>query len=176
MKIMTEASLSQEGLYLPEEEDEGFSVNERPTSSDVEAEEFAGETEKPKIGIARILSVEGMIFLPMAVILDLVSIALICFGLDDFGITDIIGIIFIGGWVLFRSFFKFSDLDVEAPARIGKAAAEKRQQRKEIVQTIKQTVKTSKTPIKAICFIGELIPYIGALPFWTFLVYDELGK
>jgi len=176
LKIMAEASLSQEGLYPPEEEKEDFSANEQSASSDVQTEEFSREVEQPKIGIARILSVEGMIFLPIAVILDLVGIFLICFGLDDFGITDIIGIVFIGGWVLARSFFRSSGADIEAPSRIGKAAAEKRQQQKEIVQTVKKTVKTSKTPIKALCFIGELIPYIGALPFWIFLVYDELGK
>ncbi|MFA5087020.1 MAG: hypothetical protein WC470_01810 [Candidatus Paceibacterota bacterium] len=47
------------------------------------------------------LSPEVMILLPFFAALDLIGLGLICFGLDDFGITDTLGITIGGGYVLF---------------------------------------------------------------------------
>jgi len=96
-------------------------------------------------------SPETLLMLPLAVGIDLVSIILICFGLDDFGLLDIIGIVFIGGWLFFRK---------------GKIVEKKKGFLKRIF-----TGKFSKflTPI-----FGEGIPYLGILPFWTLSVYYNL--
>jgi hypothetical protein len=95
------------------------------------------------------LSPETLFMLPLAVVIDLVGIILICFGLDDVGITDAIGAIFIGGWLLIRR----GKLEVKVSKK-----------------DTKTLVRFGKT------FIGELIPYLGALPFWTITVVGILGE
>src|SRR4030042_2150928 len=60
----------------------------------------------PKSSLEVFFSPEGLIILPLAVVLDLVGIILVCFALDDFFITDIIGFATIGAWSFFRSQIK----------------------------------------------------------------------
>lgn len=109
-------------------------------------------------GIAALFGPEGMIMMPIAIILDLVGIILIIFGLDDFFITDIIGIIFISTWMFIRSGA------VAVPERM-----QKRTQGR--VANLFRGSKWRKflTPV-----IGELIPYVGAFPCWTLAVYYEI--
>lgn len=120
-----------------------------------EPEEDSVEARINKVG--NLLSVEGVIMLPLAVFFDLISIILLIFALDDFGILDIFATILFCGWMFSRS------QTIAAPQRISQKAE----------GTIKKVFrgKWSKflTPI-----IGEVIPYVGALPFWTLAVYYEL--
>lgn len=48
----------------------------------------------------------GLIIFPLALVLDLVGLILLCFGLDDFWIADAIGLIFIGGFMIFDVVFQ----------------------------------------------------------------------
>lgn len=112
------------------------------------------------------LSPEALIMLPLAALLDLVGIILLCFALDDFFITDIIGWLTIGVWSYFRSQIKGEPSVTEMP-RLG--------EKKEITKKMTQNKKAGKTAKwgKRLKFL-EFIPYVGALPFWTVSVYFEL--
>ncbi len=48
----------------------------------------------------------GLIIFPLALILDLVGLILLCFGLDDFWIADAVGLVFIGGFMIFDVIFQ----------------------------------------------------------------------
>jgi len=126
--------------------------------------------------IGNFLSPEALIMLPLAITLDTVGIILVCFALDDFFITDIIGWATLGVWSAFRSQTKGSGSTIERPD-IG----ERKEQAQELKQ--KQTpkeIKATKTTkaakwAKWIRFL-EFVPYLGALPFWTistFLILKE---
>ncbi|HNY36236.1 MAG TPA: hypothetical protein PLD14_00930 [Candidatus Pacearchaeota archaeon] len=101
---------------------------------------------------------ETFFMLPFALMLDLIGIILIFFGLDDFGITDIIGIAFINTWLLLR----------------GKKALHK-QGKKGAINGIKNAF-TGKTSKFFTASILELIPYLGCLPFWTLSVLYNLEE
>lgn len=89
---------------------------------------------------------DELMMLFVAIVLDLGSILLLLFALDDFGILDACGWIIIGVWV----FNKTGSM----PSRKGKNMGSKITGR----------------------FIGvgifEIIPYLGALPTWTLFVYS----
>jgi hypothetical protein len=93
-------------------------------------------------------SPETMIMLLFAVIIDCIGIALICFGLDDVGITDTVAMIFIGSWLLFRK---------GVNVKLGK---------KDAIRGARFLGAT----------IAEYIPYVGALPFWTGSVLLTLNE
>lgn len=101
---------------------------------------------------------ETFFMLPFALGLDLIGIIIVCFGLDDFGITDVIGIGFINAWLMLR----------------GKQVVHQ-QGKKGVINSAKKlfTGRTSKF------FAGpflELIPYLGCLPFWTISVIFNLQE
>ena len=118
-------------------------------------------------------SPEAVAMLPLAILIDAIGIALLCFGSDDFFITDIIGLLFIGGWSYFRSMVKGGTQETEMPTLGGKKGA---------VKTAKQTQRATKVMkwtkrlkwLRPLCVVGEIIPYTGWLPFWTVFVYFEL--
>lgn len=89
---------------------------------------------------------ELIFMLPFALFVDGIGVVLILVGLDDLGILDIIGIAVIGSWIFARTGFKVK-ISGKGKNRIFKFAG------------------TS---------IGEIIPYFGALPFWTLLVLSTL--
>jgi len=127
-------------------------------------EQIPRETAGPKetVGpssvdrVSRFFSPEAVVVFPLAILLDLIGLILICFGLDDFGVTDIIGIIFIGGWALFRS----QTLKMTAGAEKTIAKASKRAKRLKW--------------LRPLAIIAECVPYVGAAPCWTILVFTEL--
>jgi hypothetical protein len=128
------------------------------------------------------LSPEALVFLPLALLLDLVGIILIIFALDDFFITDIIGFATIGTWSWFRSQIKNQGetSSIEMPDR-----EERKNQAQQIKQAPKEaeTTKVSKTAKtsrmakwgKWLKFL-EFVPYLGVLPFWTASVFFELKE
>jgi hypothetical protein len=101
---------------------------------------------------------EAFFMLPIAIMLDFVGIILFCFLVDDFGITDMIGIAFIGGWLLLRG---------QKPLH--------EQGRKGYIQNIKNLFTDKKYKF-IIPIFGELIPYLGVLPFWTISVLLNLSE
>lgn len=121
---------------------------------DEEAENEEGIIESKSFG--SFFSPEGMIIFPLAVLLDLIGLILVFFALDDFFITDIVGIVMIGGWTYFHS--GQVQMTQGAQQKLGKMA--KRMRRLKW--------------LRPLMIIGEFIPYVGALPCWTILVYFEL--
>jgi len=106
-----------------------------------------------------VLTRPEVIFLLIAILLDLFGI--VCLVLDIFfgvgeipsWISDGVGIIFIGGWMFLRSG------RVEMPERAQKG----------LRKLFRGKWKKFLTPI-----IGEVAPFVGALPFWSLAVYFEL--
>ena len=109
------------------------------------------------------LTPETITMLPFAVFIDLIGIILVCFELDDFGITDILGIVMINGWLFFRG-----EKTVDIKGAKNKA--------KGVVTAIRKLF--TQRPFKF--FIGpflELIPYLGSLcPFWTTAVLFNITE
>ncbi len=97
-----------------------------------------------------------------ATMIDAINVLLVCVGLDDFGLTDLIGLFFIGGWLWFRSMLKETPSKMPTPKR----------QKLPKPEGAKATRRMRW--LRIICFGGELIPYVGALPWWTILVFSEL--
>ncbi|MDO8639493.1 MAG: hypothetical protein Q7R53_01075 [bacterium] len=115
-------------------------------------EEGQASAEMP---LANFLTPEILMFIP-AVLLDIIGLILLIFALDDFFITDIIGIAILGSWTYFRS--QTLKVTKGASEKIGKAG---------------KWAKKMKW-LRPLLFVGELIPYVGALPCWTLLVFFEL--
>ncbi|MEK7519213.1 MAG: hypothetical protein AAB565_00275 [Patescibacteria group bacterium] len=103
--------------------------------------------------IGNLFSPEAVIMLPLAILIDLIGIILIFVALDDFFITDILGIIIFGGWMFIRS-----------------GAKPQKPQRRKI------TKKPPAGPGRKLFSVAikELIPYLGAFPWWTITVWNEL--
>ena len=114
-----------------------------------------GKPKFPKVDLGPSTSLfgpEAIIMLPFAMMLDLIGFVLICFLLDDFGLLDIIGTVFIGGWMLMR-FGGWSG----KPGKKGKKMGRKIMKRLGITLGI------------------ELMPWLGGLiPGWTLAVFFEL--
>lgn len=91
-------------------------------------------------------SPEGIVMLFCALCLDMIGWILLMFGLDDFGVTDFLGILLVGGWSFLRlGTFNFGG----------------------------KTKKTGKRFFLAT--IVELVPWLGSLsPSWTIFVASEL--
>ena len=130
----------------------------------------------PKSSLEIFFSPEGLIILPFAVFIDLIGIILVCFGLDDFWITDIIAWIFLGGWSFFRSQIISSSgaepIDI-SQIRKGKTDFNKQiQEAKKISEETKKAQKGAKAAKwgKRIKWL-EFIPYVGCLPLWSVSVY-----
>ena len=105
----------------------------------------------------------GIVMLILAIILDIIGV--ICFVLNIFFvigeipslISDIIGMIFIGGWMFFRS------------GKVGIPERAKKRPENLIRKLFRGKYKKFLTPV-----VGEVAPFVGALPFWTLSVYFEL--
>jgi len=101
--------------------------------------------------------------LPFAIMLDAIGILLLCTAGDDYGITDIIGILFINGWLLFR---QEKTIDIK-----------KVKQRAEDIINIIKNLFTKKPSKFFAAGLLELIPCLGALlPFWTIAVLLNLTE
>lgn len=99
---------------------------------------------------------EAFFMLPLALFLDVFGIILFCFGLDDFGMTDVIGITTINFWLILRNKKPKNDLG-----------------RKGALDSVRKVFTGKYTKI-AVPMFGELIPYLGVLPFWTLSVLFNL--
>ncbi len=105
----------------------------------------------------------GVIMLIIAIFIDIFGV--ICLLLDIFfgvgeipsWISDGAGIVFIGGWIWFRSG------RVEVPERA------KQRTEKGLKKLFRGKYKKFLTPI-----LGEVAPFVGAFPFWSLAAYYEL--
>lgn len=121
------------------------------------------------ISPAKILTL--LVILPIALALDIVGIVLVCFGFDDFFITDIIGLMFIGGWFYGLSIFtteESTEIKIPSPRR-----------KTELKRMKKGTIKQAKWAkrikwIRPLCICGEFIAYLGCFLWWTTWVLVEL--
>ncbi len=126
-----------------------------PEATAEKTEEEPEETETAKTGnIGNLLSPEAVIMLPLAIFFDLIGIIIVCFGLDDFGITDIFAIVIFGPWMFLKS---------------GNAPD---------MQKLKKGKKPPQGPGKKLfnTAIKEIIPYLGAFPWWTITVIGVLRE
>ena len=127
-----------------------------------------------------VVSAAGCIILPCAIILDIVGV--ICLILDvvvGIGeiasfIPDVIGIVFFGFWMLVRSqgekTYKeaMEDVSGEALEHHRKVRAAGKSFRKGSKRAGRQGIKFFAA------MLGELVPLLGALPFWTIFAISEL--
>ena len=99
----------------------------------------------------------------MAILIDVLG--LLCLFLDIlFGIGEIFSFILdISGFIIFGlwALAKGESLSISSVKKKGKAA---RAAKKALAKKIGKRF--------AFTFIGELIPFLGALPFWTIFVYS----
>ncbi|MDP2864566.1 MAG: hypothetical protein Q8N73_02865 [bacterium] len=137
-------------------------------------EEVLGEVkalEQTVKKVGALISPEGIIMLPFAILLDIAGVIFtildIAYGIGEIPswISDGIGIIFFGLWILIRS---------QAMARPKELAKEVAERRKAIKGAVKQARRMGKGLRFAISTIGEILPLVGAIPFWTWLVWSEL--
>lgn len=139
---------------MPEEEKKEDPISELPDQKEDENEKkrLADEEEenfKIKSAIS-LSSPEAVVMLMIAGLIDLMGILLLFIGLDDFGILDIIGMVFIGSWM----FFRFG----HAPNRI---------KNKKIGKNLGKRL--------GLTFLTEIIPYLGSImPTWFLAVFFEL--
>lgn len=116
--------------------------------------------EKGGRNFGSLSSPEGTLMMLAALLLDCIGVFLLIFGLDDFGIADVFGIILIGGWMYSRSGV------IRAPQKAQKKAGGW------LRKLFRGKWKKYLTP-----FIGEIIPYFGGIAFcWTLAVYYELTE
>ena len=154
-----------------------------------------------------LMSPEGVLMLCVAASLDVLGFAVFIlgtwFGIDDYGIVDIIGGGIIGGWMLLRYSFMGSEGGMKTQEENKEEAQEKpdiqipqkdvhQKDRNTSLPTGNQTGKSMKNPksmagqevknlgkkaLKRFGLAGlvELIPFLGGLvPAWTIMVYKEM--
>lgn len=102
-------------------------------------------------------SPESLAMLVLAFGLDITGIVLLLCALDDFGLLDVVGIIFINSWLLMR----------------GKKMIETR--KGGITGALKKLF-THKWGKFALPTFTELVPYLGAFPMWTLSVLCNLDE
>ena len=132
--------------------------------------------------MSSLFSPEALIMLPLAALLDIIGI--ICFIANIFFgageilsfIPDAVGLLFFGAWVTFRAMTKPEGKEKKQELTI-KVAERKKEQKIMVKKTrgiIKQGMKIGRKGKFLIAALGELMPILGALPFWTIYVYSEL--
>jgi len=85
------------------EESPEESPEEETGETAVDEDEETAEEDQGAGGLGNLLSPEGFVMMSVATTIDLISIIIVFVGLDDFGITDTIGLIIIGSWMFFKS-------------------------------------------------------------------------
>ena len=138
--------------------------------------------------MSSLFSPEGVLMLFLAVLLDLIGI--ICLILDAaYGIGEVlsyipdgIGILFFGGWTLMRSLASGQTIE-EAKEKTSETISDIKETGDKRREAIRKRKKMLKKGVKkgakrglrfGLAALGELIPFLGALPFWTIFVFLEL--
>jgi hypothetical protein len=120
-------------------------------------------------GVIEAIAIFPIMFL-IALCLDIISLIIICFGLDDFGILDIIGFTIFGIWIFVRS---GGERTVTPESRQDLTI----KGRKQAIQKkgAGMMKRLGRVGLRAgVIGIVEFIPYVGAIFFgWTLLVILE---
>lgn len=118
-------------------------------------EKVYDQSQEEKTGV--LFSPEGLLMLTLAVIVDLAGLAefIPVVGTIISFVSDMVGIIFIGGWMFFRS--------------------------QTVTVTKRAAVRATRALrwlrwLRPLAFVGEFIPFVGILPLWTIIVYLELKQ
>lgn len=126
----------------------------------------AGGMPVSQIKFDRLLSVEGILIITTAVLIDVLGLvdAIPIIGTFLSYVFDIVGLLLIGSWLVFGR---------------GEAAPSLREARatREVVgpvTKVRGSPRLGKILARGGCIIGEFIPVLGILPFWTGLVLFEL--
>ncbi len=131
---------------------------ENPTGTKdekAEDEEEAPEEKTAETKIGSLLTPEGILMMFLAIVIDLFGLVLFILsflgvGVILSGVSDVLGLLFIGSWMFSRS----GNITVTKGAK-------------------KLTTKLFKR--LGLSFLGELIPFFGDIaPCWTLAVYFEL--
>lgn len=127
-------------------------------------EEEASKGKPAEKNFSDFLSPMALIMFMTAGFIDLLGMFLLLFGLDDLGVLDTTGLIFVGGLMYLHS---------------GTITKKRGMQEAGTIMGEK-TQKSAKKILKrlGLSFLGEIIPYFGNLaPLWTITVYFHLkGK
>lgn len=164
-------------------------------------EENDSDEEVRKAGA--LLSPEGFVMMGTAITLDFIGLILTILNLVGAGVPEIInwmsdgaGLMFFGLWTSFRAPFYSDTTGAEelAEGAVGrrvemtKTLNEKRPEierlKREMEKPMKQEItRVPKTVRKmgrglrfGVAILGEVVPFVGALPFWTWFVYSELRR
>lgn len=141
----------------PKKEKEAKKPKEEKPEETLEKKPEGKEAKKesPEIRSAgNLLSPTGIMLFSVAGVIDGIGLIILCTGLDDLGIMDIIGLIFVGGLMFATS-----------GSITGTKGAQK---------TVKK-LGTKLSKRLGLSFLGELIPYFGGIaPCWTLAVYFHL--
>jgi len=179
------------------EEAEGLNL---ATSETLEAEPEQALTEAP--GLAGVFSLEGVLMISIALLLDIIGIILT---IVDFAgvsiplaegiswISDVIGLLIFGFWMFCRWVW-FKGRAGATPEQMPRPQ-ELSQQRKKALQEMSAKGKKAVSEAQKIARSGarvatkavrfgrlifafaiEIIPGLGALPCWTIMVYSEMKK
>ena len=134
------------------------------------------------------MNVGFLIMLPIAIFLDVLGV--ICTILDvAFGVgeviswvTDIAGTVIIGGWILFNFLMK-KIITRESEEKTGEKIKEVKnlpQKKTKMAAKVKKFAGKLKGKRGALRIaggiIGEYVPILGILPFWTWIVWSERKK
>ncbi len=125
------------------------------------------------IGFSPKGALEAVLVFPVmfiiALTIDIVGVVLICFGLDDFGILDIVGLIIFGTWVFARSGGEKNLSDQKSVSTTKEKSAAIKKQGTTLLKRL------GRVGLRAgLIAILEFIPYIGAILFgWTIVVVIE---
>lgn len=128
------------------------------TEENTQAEKFSEIMETARAGI--FLSPEGFIMMSTAMVVDILELFI---PFEPFDPVDIFAFVFFGAWMVFRSMLKGEKIGEKKVPK--KAAA--------AVQKATKWAKRLKW-LRPLLFILEMIPLVGAAPFWVVAVYLEL--
>lgn len=104
-------------------------------------------------------SPELIFMLPLALILDIIGLLITCCGLDDFGIVDIVGMMFIFTWLIIRG---------HKPPSMNSGKG---------IMGLLRKIFTNKYSKFITPAIGEMTPVLGGIGFfWTASVLFTLSE
>ncbi len=158
------------------QEDVSDELTEGEEGEDEEEETPEKAAENQQSMVEKLTSPEALIMVPVALTLDSIGIILILVALDDFGITDIVGICTIGAWTFFRSKGQEMKVTGSAKEKTEKAVAKIGEKVKKLEQKFPKATKWAKRLkwLKPLSMGLEFIPYVGAAPLWTICVFLTL--
>jgi hypothetical protein len=165
-KEKTTPAQNQEQAEKPaEENEEAFQETETTVSAP------AG------MGFLNFLTPEGLMMMSLAGMLDMAGFLFtlldLAFGVGEIPslVSDGLGLLLVGSWLMFRSGASVSLPSAQEIS--GKRKGAVQQVGKKLSGQARSVGRKSFSRLMG-AFVTEVIPLLGALPFWTILVYSEL--